>query len=153
VSNLGLVETSDAQIARDSLVELIIAWPDDGKIVSLASPERKEAMEQTWRARSEEIHLSFVKHAQSLGRLTSEDEIVHFLALAIAGEAGELANLVKKQWQGEAVDHQSLREEIADISIYLEHLARHLHIDIDAACEEKLKVVADRLAQRKQAPM
>src|SRR5689334_13639023 len=106
-------------------------------------------MEQTtWRARSEEVHLRFVKHAQSVGRLTSEDEIIHFLALAIAGEAGELANLVKKKWQGDEVDQQSLREEIADIRIYLEHIARHLHIDIDAACEEKLKVVADRLARR-----
>jgi NTP pyrophosphatase (non-canonical NTP hydrolase) len=108
-------------------------------------------MEQTWRPLSEEIHLRFVKHAQSLGRLTSEDEITHFLALAIAGEAGELANLVKKKWQGDAVDHQRVREEIADIRIYLEHIARHLHVDIDAACEEKLKVVAERVAQRERA--
>jgi NTP pyrophosphatase (non-canonical NTP hydrolase) len=106
-------------------------------------------MEQaTWQARAEEIHLQFVKHAQSLGRLTSADEITHFLALAIAGEAGELANFVKKKWQGDVVDQQSLREEIADIRIYLEHMARHLHIDINAACEEKLKVVADRLARK-----
>lgn len=106
-------------------------------------------MEQTaWQARAEEIHLQFVKHAQSLGRLMSADEVTHFLALAIAGEAGELANLVKKKWQGDAVDQQSLREEIADIRIYLEHMARHLHIDTDAACEEKLKVVSERLAQR-----
>jgi NTP pyrophosphatase (non-canonical NTP hydrolase) len=107
-------------------------------------------MEQAWQARSEEIHLRFVKQAQSLGRLTSEVEIIHFLALAIAGEAGELANLMKKEWQGDKVDDHNLREEIADIRIYLEHLARHLHIDIDTACEEKLKVVADRLAQRQQ---
>jgi NTP pyrophosphatase (non-canonical NTP hydrolase) len=127
---------------------------ENGKsFVSLAHHRKeKDAMEQTWRARSEELHLRFVKHAQSLGRLTSEDEIVHFLALAIAGEAGELANLVKKKWQGDAVDNHSVREEIADISIYLEHLARHLHIDIDAACQEKLAVVADRLRQREQAP-
>lgn len=106
-------------------------------------------MEQTtWQARAEEIHLQFVKHAQSLGRLTSADEITHFLALAIAGEAGELANLVKKKWQGDMVDQQSLREEIADIRIYLEHIVRHLRIDADAACEEKLNVVANRLSQR-----
>jgi hypothetical protein len=67
-----------------------------------------------WQARAEEIHLQFVKHAQSLGRLTSADEITHFLALAIAGEAGELANLVKKKWQGDAVDQQRLREEITN---------------------------------------
>ena len=109
-------------------------------------------MEQTtWQARAEEIHLQFVKHAQSLGRLTSADEITHFLALAIAGEAGELANLVKKKWQGDAVDQQRLREEIADIRIYLEHLARHLHVDIDEACEEKIKVVAERVAQKERA--
>jgi NTP pyrophosphatase (non-canonical NTP hydrolase) len=108
-------------------------------------------MHQTWRERSEEIHLRFVKHAQSLGRLNSNEEIIHFLALAIAGEAGELANLVKKSWQGDTVELHSLREEIADIRIYLEHLARHLHVDIDEACEEKIKVVAERVAQKERA--
>jgi hypothetical protein len=43
---------------------------------------------------------------------------IHFLALAIAGEAGELANLVKKKWQGgDVVDDQSMRQELADSRI------------------------------------
>jgi NTP pyrophosphatase (non-canonical NTP hydrolase) len=49
-------------------------------------------------------------------------------------------------WQGDDIDREHLRDEIADIRIYLEHLARHLEIDLDRACEHKLDVVADRLA-------
>lgn len=105
-------------------------------------------MDQSWQTRAEEIYLRFVKHAQGRGRLTSAEEITHFLALAIAGEAGELANLVKKQWQGDPEDIERVRDEIADIRIYLEHLVRHLHIDLDVACEDKLRVVAERLAEK-----
>ena len=68
------------------------------------------------------------------------------LALAICGEAGELANLIKKLWQGGDVDSNHVRDEIADIRIYLEHLAHHLGIDIERACEDKLDIVAARLA-------
>ncbi len=75
----------------------------------------------------------------------SETEIINFLALAICGESGELANLIKKTWRGDKVDSSKFREEIADIRIYLEHLANHLRIDLDEACEEKVRVVSDRL--------
>ena len=85
------------------------------------------------------------------GSLTSDEEVINFLALAICGEAGELANLIKKRWQGDKVDGDLLRDEIADIRIYLEHLAHHLGIDVDQACHAKLDVVAARLAAKERA--
>ena len=85
------------------------------------------------------------------GSLTSDDEVINFLALAVCGEAGELANLIKKRWQGDNVDRDLLRDEIADIRIYLEHLAHHLEIDVDEACNAKLDVVAARLEAKEQA--
>src|SRR4051794_31379741 len=105
-------------------------------------------MEPKWQRRSWDIHRRFIELARSKGRLTSEEEAVNFLALAICGEAGELANLVKKMWQGDDVDLDQLRDEIADIRIYLEHLAHHLEFDIDRACENKVDVVAARLAAK-----
>ena len=102
-------------------------------------------MKTNWQERSREIHERFIKLAQAKGSLTSDAEILNFLALAICGEAGELANLVKKIWRGDEVDSEEIRDEIADIRIYLEHLARHLKLDLDAACERKLEVVAERL--------
>ena len=65
--------------------------------------------------------------------------------MAICGEAGELANLVKKSWRGDEVDGNQIRDEIADIRIYIEHLSRCLDFDIDSACEHKLDIVAERL--------
>jgi hypothetical protein len=53
-------------------------------------------MKPKWQQRAQDIHERFVKLAQAKGNLTSDAEILNFLALAICGEAGELANLVKK---------------------------------------------------------
>jgi NTP pyrophosphatase (non-canonical NTP hydrolase) len=108
-------------------------------------------MKSKWQERSQEIHERFLKLAQAKGSLTSDAEVLNFLALAICGEAGELANLVKKMWRGDVVDGGDVRDEIADIRIYLEHLARHLHFDLDEACERKVKVVAERLDFKERA--
>ncbi len=91
------------------------------------------------------IHQEYVRRAQEKGELKTEDEVVRFLALAICGEAGELANLIKKMWRGDGIKAGEIRDEIADIQIYLRHLATHLGIDIDAACHSKLLVVEKRL--------
>jgi NTP pyrophosphatase (non-canonical NTP hydrolase) len=103
-----------------------------------------------WQQRAEGIHERFLRLAHAKGTLTSDAEILYFLALAICGEAGELANLVKKSWRGDPVDSNAIQDEIADIRIYLEHLARHLDIDLDRACEQKLDVVADRLTMKER---
>jgi NTP pyrophosphatase (non-canonical NTP hydrolase) len=103
-----------------------------------------------WKRRSWDIHRRFIEISRAKGCLTSEDEIVNFLALAICGEAGELANLMKKRWQGDNVAHDHIRDEIADIRVYLEHLAHHLEINIDEACEAKLEVVAARLTAKEE---
>jgi NTP pyrophosphatase (non-canonical NTP hydrolase) len=108
----------------------------------------ESGMKPKWQQRSRDIHERFLKLARAKGNLTSETEIIHFLALAICGEAGELANLIKKMWRGDTVDRQQIRDEIADIRIYLEHITRHLHVDLDGACESKLDVLAERLAMK-----
>src|SRR5262245_31524658 len=110
-------------------------------------------MKPEWQLRSKSIHERFLRLAQAKGSLTTDQEVLNFLALAICGEAGELANLVKKMWRGDDVDLAQIRDELADIRIYLEHLARHLKVDLDSACEHKLDEVADRLAfkERKQS--
>ena len=108
-------------------------------------------MESKWQEHSKEIHERFVRLAQAKGTLTSDAEVLHFLALAICGEAGELANLVKKLWRGDTVNSEEIRDEIADIRIYLEHIARLLHFDLDKACERKLREVAERLDLKERA--
>jgi NTP pyrophosphatase (non-canonical NTP hydrolase) len=103
-----------------------------------------------WQQRAQGIHERFVRLAQAKGNLNTDSEILSFLALAICGEAGELANLVKKAWRGDEVDPNAIRDEIADVRIYLEHLTRLLDIDLDQACEEKLDEVAGRLVAKER---
>ncbi len=105
-------------------------------------------MNPLWQDRAEGIHQRFVRLAQAKGNLTTANEVTHYLALAICGEAGELANLIKKGWRGDDVSPDAIRDELADIRIYLEHLASHLGIDLDKACSRKLDEVAVRLASK-----
>lgn len=58
----------------------------------------------------------------------------YFLALALCGETGELANILKKKWRGDSGDRVAvavIRDEIADIRVYLELLAKFYGIEGD----------------------
>ena len=82
-----------------------------------------------------------------------------YLGLSLAGEAGELANLLKKIWrldpaigrpEGFAVvsaEHRErIADELADIVMLSVVLANHLEIDVEAELERKLGVIEERLA-------
>lgn len=74
-----------------------------------------------------------------------------FLALALCGEAGELANLIKKRWRDGADLTEEIRDEIADVRVYLELIAKCFGIEgekLDQRVEEKLAKVAKRFADR-----
>lgn len=69
-------------------------------------------------------------------------------ALAIAGEAGELANLVKKIERGDftiAESRQAVLYEMADVMTYCFLLASHLDADAGTALLEKFSVVSERI--------
>ena len=65
-----------------------------------------------------------------------------FLALAMAGEVGELLNIIKKVWRGDKqLDDETLaaiREELTDINIYHLLLSDCFGADRDAECEKKI---------------
>lgn len=81
-----------------------------------------------------------------------------YLALNLAGEAGELANVVKKLWRVDpavggpsgfsAIGEEARRtiaDEMADVVITTIVLANHLGIDIEAEVAHKLSVIEERL--------
>jgi NTP pyrophosphatase (non-canonical NTP hydrolase) len=79
----------------------------------------------------------------------SEDE--RFLALALCGEAGELANMIKKRWRDGVDLKEEIRDEIADVRVYLELLARCFGIEgeaLDHRVENKLLRVAEKFKDR-----
>lgn len=81
-------------------------------------------------------------------------EAIRFLALSIAGEAGELANEVKKEWRADGsrrwsdrefdAYNERLRLEMADIHMLMYRLQKTLGIDIDDACEKKIVILNKR---------
>lgn len=85
---------------------------------------------------SEEITaLALAVHARSaspnVGAPGSDDDI-RFLALSMAGEAGEAANIVKKAWRdGKPLNREKLAEEIAGTACYLVGLASAIGLDLN----------------------
>lgn len=66
-----------------------------------------------------------------------------FIATALAGEAGELANEFKKQWRGalwyESDDRrEKIVSELADVGNYALMLAEHLGVNLLDVCRDKL---------------
>jgi NTP pyrophosphatase (non-canonical NTP hydrolase) len=81
-----------------------------------------------------------------------------YVALNIAGEAGELANVMKKIWRtdtriadaegyGVITGEQRtlIADEIADVMMLTLVLANHLRIDVEAEVQRKLAVIDERL--------
>jgi NTP pyrophosphatase (non-canonical NTP hydrolase) len=81
-----------------------------------------------------------------------------YIALSLAGEAGELANLVKKLWrqlpevalpegyQAVPADARpAIADELADIVMLSLVLANHLGIDVEDELRRKLEVIDARL--------
>lgn len=68
-------------------------------------------------------------------------------ALAVAGEAGELANLIKKVRRGDFTMEsakQAIADELADVVIYCDLAAASLGIDLGRAVARKFNEVSDR---------
>lgn len=61
-----------------------------------------------------------------------------FFALELCGEAGELANLVKKAWKGREIADADVADEAADVLIALMNFCNARSIDLGAAVAEKL---------------
>lgn len=84
------------------------------------------------------------------------DEHVHFMALSLAGEVGELANQIKKFWRGDydpattdaatyVEARENIAEEIGDIAVVLQMLSSALGLDFE---KEARRVVSGKLAKR-----
>jgi NTP pyrophosphatase (non-canonical NTP hydrolase) len=96
-----------------------------------------------------ELHERLTKHL--FPTYASEDE--RFLALALCGEAGELANMIKKRWRDRADFSEEIRDEIADFRMYLELLAKCFDIEgekLDQRVQDKLMRVVERFRERLQ---
>jgi NTP pyrophosphatase (non-canonical NTP hydrolase) len=116
---------------------------------------QKDMPKLNWKEKACIIHEYFVKKR---GETMGSDGDRRYIALALGGEAGEMQNLVKKEWRGDfkkdkkkhaAYDtfKYQLAAELADIRIYLELLGAAYDIDLDVACETKTEELRRRWPQ------
>ncbi|MCK5740661.1 MAG: hypothetical protein KAH48_00475 [Chlorobi bacterium] len=61
-----------------------------------------------------------------------------FFCLELNGEAGELANIEKKQWKGREIPQDRFEDEAADVAIALMNYANSRGIDLGKAVKAKL---------------
>ena len=98
-----------------------------------------------------EMHERMTAHL--FPKYSNEDE--RFLALALAGEVGELCNMIKKRWRDGADLAEEIKDEIADIRIYLELIAKcfgiegekldhRVYLKLEKVIEKHRKVFEDR---------
>ena len=73
-------------------------------------------------------------------------------ACAVAGETGEMCNLIKKMLRGDAMDRDGITpitpgligDEAADIVIYLDCLCQKLKIDLRTAIVDKFNKTSEK---------
>lgn len=66
-------------------------------------------------------------------------------ALGLNGEAGEVAELIKKwAWHGQELDHDTLKKEIGDCFWYLADLASACGINLDDVATANVEKLAIR---------
>lgn len=70
-------------------------------------------------------------------------------ALAVAGETGEMCNLVKKQRRGDKITNEEIAEEVADIVIYCDLLCTRLGF----ALEEAVKFKFNKVSEKRRSPV
>lgn len=71
---------------------------------------------------------------------------------ALAGEAGEVANILKK-WERDGGDVKlaaALAKELADVFLYTVLTAREFQIDLENAILTKINIVRERRQRRKK---
>lgn len=66
-------------------------------------------------------------------------------ATAVAGETGEMCNLVKKMRRGEDIPIENVGKELADIVIYVDLLASRLGLDLSRCIVDKFNEVSVRV--------
>jgi NTP pyrophosphatase (non-canonical NTP hydrolase) len=79
------------------------------------------------------------------------EQDIRFFALGLAGEAGEVANFVKKRWRDGDGHDDDLRKEVADVFAYNIMLADALGMDADALLEmvaHKQQVFVEKMRAR-----
>lgn len=78
-------------------------------------------------------------------RVKDDTQRIPHVALGLAGEAGEVADLVKKsQYEGNRLDLEKLEEELGDVLWYLQCMCNYLGLTIEQLAKLNIQKLAAR---------
>ncbi|GAB1421410.1 nucleoside triphosphate pyrophosphohydrolase family protein [Anaerolineales bacterium] len=95
--------------------------------------------------------LSFEEYQQSAKKTAPADSdwLIYYLTMGLVGEAGEIANKVKKilrDQNGELTEpvREAIIDEIGDVMWYMAMLCSQLNVDMSEVAQMNLAKLADR---------
>jgi NTP pyrophosphatase (non-canonical NTP hydrolase) len=94
-----------------------------------------------------DMTLSSYQRAASSTAIYPTQHAITYPALGLAGEAGEVANKVKKIIRDGKLDKASLKAEIGDCLWYIAALCRDLNVDLGDVAKANLEKLQDRKAR------
>lgn len=83
------------------------------------------------------------------GKGTASDSALAYVSLGLTGEAGEVANKVKKILRGDGFswdNRDALVSELGDVLWYVAALARELQVPLDSVARINLRKLEERTA-------
>ncbi len=90
-----------------------------------------------------------LKTMKNWGPLREDLNDIVYLALAINGEAGELAEVVKKSWRdGKPLDREWLVDELGDILWYVAALAHTVGVSLSEVMERNVEKLRKRYGDK-----
>jgi NTP pyrophosphatase (non-canonical NTP hydrolase) len=76
---------------------------------------------------------------RTAGHRDSQDKVLTYAALGLAGESGEVAEIIKKTfYHGHALDIESLHKELGDVLWYLAVMADGLGFSLDQIAQTNI---------------
>ena len=76
---------------------------------------------------------------------TEESKTLECVGLGIAGEAGEVADLIKKTlYQGHELDREHLIKELGDVLWYVALGCETLHVEMDVVMQDNINKLKER---------
>lgn len=70
---------------------------------------------------------------------------MYYVAMGLAGEAGEVANKIKKQIRDGHLNFDEVANELGDVLWYVAMMARELQYDLSTIAENNIDKLHDRL--------
>ena len=77
------------------------------------------------------------------------DRAIVYPALGLTGEAGEVAEKVKKWIRDGSLDKEAIAKELGDVLWYIAALSGDLDIDMDEIAQRNIQKLQDRAARGK----